>query len=95
MTWQQSMTKREIRYLAFNLPFSMALLVLLVMINLNLIYQYNNWQPNEVLVITSFFLITLLIDFIVIALLKIFNKRMVAFTLLELVVLYFVIVIVL
>jgi hypothetical protein len=87
------MSKKEIKYLIFNVPFCILLFLLLIIINLGFIYQYSEWNPGETATTSSTFLITLLIDLIITWLFKILNKRIVLFTLLELGVLYALIII--
>lgn len=78
------MSKREVIYLAFNVPVCLWLFIILLVINQGIMYRYGNWSPSVVMTFVLVLSTILLIDFITMGLLKILNKRMILLTLFEL-----------
>ena len=85
---KKKMRPKEVAYLIFNVPFCLALFVVLVIISQGLNYNYSNWNPNAETTFIVIFLTIFLLDLILMGWLKILNKRVVFLTLLELAVVY-------
>ena len=77
------MSKREFTFIIVNLPFCFFLIVALIVFDQALNYSFSSWNPGITATSIYISIIILGLDFILIALFKIFTIKMILLTLLE------------
>ena len=73
------MTERESNYVLFNIPFAIICVVILTYIDVGLSYNVMGWcwEYGTLTTSLSMFSIVFILDLVIIALLKIFTKKMI------------------
>lgn len=85
---KEEMKEKEAAYLILNVPFCLVSFIVLAIVSQGLNYQYSNWNPSAEATVIGIFLLLLILDFIMMGWLKMFNKRTVFFTVVELTIMY-------
>ena len=77
------MTNREIKYLVINIPVVIVISYLMIALSFSYFYS-NNWKPGENEKALLFFTTVFLLDVIILILFRIFNFKMIIWTIVEL-----------